>query len=114
MDELKLKDFASRFLYLLHPTPAVCGLPKNEALSFILEHEIHNREFYSGFLGPVNMTSGRGRNSSSLYVNLRCMKLRENTAILYAGCGITVESEPEKEWQETELKANTLLSVIYD
>ncbi len=107
MDEKKLKDFANRFLYLLHPTPAVCGLPKDEALSFILEHEIHNREFYSGFLGPVNINS-----RSTLFVNLRCMQLREKTAVLYAGCGITSDSDPEKEWKETELKANTLLSVI--
>lgn len=101
------KIFAEKFLEGLHPTPAVCGLAKKEALSFIMEHETHNREFYSGFLGPVNIN-----NESHLFVNLRCMKIIENSAVLFIGCGITEGSVPESEWEETELKADTLLSVI--
>jgi len=97
----------TQFLKKIHPTPAVCGLPKNESLSFILEHELHNRDFYSGYLGFINLGG-----DTSLYVNLRCLQLLENTAVLYVGSGIIQESIPENEWQETELKAQTLLSVL--
>ncbi|MFQ5709491.1 MAG: chorismate-binding protein [bacterium] len=95
---------ATRLLQELHPTPAVGGAPKQQALEFIRSHEICDREFYSGFLGPVNM-----KNRSHLFVNLRCMQLKTKSAKLYAGSGITLESDPEKEWFETELKLNTLL-----
>lgn len=94
-------------LNLLHPTSAVCGMPKAPALQFIADHEKFERSFYSGFLGPVNIN-----NESHLFVNLRCMQLLENKAILYAGAGITEDSDPEKEWQETEMKCQTLLDVI--
>ena len=49
---------------------------------------------------------------TSLFVNLRCMQLVIKKAILYAGAGITEDSIPDKEWEETELKLNTLLKVI--
>ena len=80
-----------------------------EALSFIQQHEGYDREFYSGYLGPVNVG-----NKTHLFVNLRCMKIQNNVATLYAGGGITEDSEPEKEWQETEMKCQTmLLSLIH-
>ena len=94
-------------LRLLHPTSAVCGMPREAALTFIQHHETHYRELYSGFLGPVNIDS-----ESNLFVQLRCLKLEGNTATLYAGAGITEESVPEREWIETELKCRTLLNVI--
>lgn len=90
-------------LELLHPTSAVCGMPKSPALQFILENEQYDRAFYSGYLGPVHV-----RNETHLFVQLRCMQLKEGEAILYAGGGITIDSEPEKEWQETEIKFDTL------
>jgi isochorismate synthase len=92
---------------LLHPTSAVCGMPKEPALRFIAEHELHQREFYSGFLGPINI-----QEESHLFVNLRTMKIQNQVATLYAGCGITEDSNPTKEWQETEMKSQTLLSVL--
>jgi isochorismate synthase len=49
---------------------------------------------------------------SKLYVNLRCMQLFDQTAKLYAGAGITFDSIPEKEWDETTLKCHTLLDVM--
>jgi isochorismate synthase len=78
---------------LLHPTSAVCGMPKAPALRIIAEQELHDREFYSGFLGPVNM-----QEESHLFVNLRTMKIVGNEATFYAGCGITEDSNPVKEW----------------
>ena len=100
-------EMGSVMLELLHPTSAVCGTPKTAALAFIKTHEGYNRELYSGFLGPVNVEQ-----ETHLFVNLRCLKIENQTATLYAGGGVTEESVPEKEWQETELKCQTLLSVI--
>lgn len=92
----------------LHPTSAVCGLPKNESMKFIIDIEKHNRKFYSGFLGPVNIDE-----KILLFVNLRCMQVMSNRLILHIGAGITSDSVPEEEWAETEIKADTLLSVIH-
>lgn len=85
----------------LHPTPAVCGLPLEKSLKIIEKNET-NRSIYAGFIG-TNL-----KNDSKLYVNLRCMQIIENTAILYVGAGITAKSIAESEWQETENKAQTL------
>lgn len=120
-----LKDIIS----VLHPTPAVCGLPKQVAKQFILENENYNREFYSGFLGELNLETiaaprtGRRnienraysslRKSTQLYVNLRCMQLQDNIASIYVGGGITETSNPEKEWEETVNKALTIKNVLY-
>jgi isochorismate synthase len=98
---------ANRVLDELHPTSAVCGMPKHQALAFILDHEGYDRRFYSGFLGPVHMDG-----HSSLFVNLRCMQLNDRFASLYVGGGITADSDPASEWRETEMKAETMLSVL--
>ncbi len=98
---------ANQILRRLHPTSAVCGVPKLEALSFILAKERYNRAFYSGFLGPVHLDE-----QSRLYVNLRCMELKQNSALLYVGGGITQDSNPQAEWMETVLKSKTLLDVL--
>jgi isochorismate synthase len=94
-------------LQLLHPTSAVCGMPLEATLNFLKQHEGYDRQFYSGYLGPVNIFQ-----ESNLYVNLRCMQLFENQAILYAGAGVLSDSDPETEWHETEMKMNTLLRII--
>ena len=107
---LENKEFPSlgaTMTNLLHPTSAVCGMPKLSALQFIEQNEHLNRGLYSGYLGPVNMGG-----ISKLYVNLRCMQLFDQTAKLYAGAGITFDSIPEKEWDETTLKCHTLLDVM--
>lgn len=94
-------------LKLLHPTSAVCGMPREESISFLKENENLDRGFYSGYLGPVNY-----QNETHLFVNLRCMQWNEQFATFYAGAGVTLDSNPQKEWDETELKMNTLLDVI--
>lgn len=117
-----------KLILKLHPTPAVCGLPKIDAMQFILDNEHYNREFYSGFLGELNKEtkvqprSGRrnientaytfNKRSTNLFVNLRCMQLQGSKAILYVGGGITKDSNPENEWLETVNKTNTIKSVI--
>lgn len=90
----------------LHPTPAVCGIPLDKSRTLILETESHNRAYYTGFLGPIQP------NMSALFVNLRCMQVFPQAYALYVGGGITRDSDLENEWQETEAKAQTLLSVI--
>ncbi len=101
-------QLGSVMLKLLHPTSAVCGMPREASIQFLQENEPFDRQFYSGYLGPVNY-----QNESHIYVNLRCMQWVKKEAILYAGAGVTLDSTPQKEWEETELKLNTLLKVIY-
>jgi len=98
---------------ILHPTPAVCGFPKDNAKTFILNQEGYDREFYSGFLGELNLDFEKNENSTDLYVNLRCMKIEKNAVNLYVGCGITKDSIPEKEWLETVNKSKTMKQVLY-
>lgn len=113
----------------LHPTPAVCGLPKKTAKQFILDNENYNREFYTGFLGELNIKEKITRNNnrrnvennayasvktvSNLFVNLRCMQLTDKTATIYVGGGITKDSIPEKEWEETVNKTQTMKKVLF-
>lgn len=96
---LKVKN--SQLIGTLHPTPAVCGLPKEESKNFILNNELYNRTFYTGFLGELNNTEKQ----TQLFVNLRCMEIINNNAIIYIGGGITKDSIPKKEWEETVAKA---------
>lgn len=92
----------------LYPTPAVCGIPKDEARQFILEHEGQSRQYYSGFVGPL---SPEGK--TNLFVSLRCMNILEDGSCkLYAGGGLLKESEMEKEWAETEAKLQTIKQVL--
>ena len=112
----KLKTKNLKLLTVLHPTPAVCGLPKEAAKKFILENENYNRSFYTGFLGELNfkntnITSNKTE-KSNLFVNLRCMEVEENLANIYVGGGITKDSNPKKEWQETVAKAKVMKSIL--
>jgi isochorismate synthase len=90
----------------LHPTPAVCGLPRQKANDFILANEDYHRSFYTGFLGELNLPD------SLLYVNLRCMQIRNNLASIYIGGGITKDSNTKKEWEETVAKSRTMKRVL--
>ena len=96
----------------LHPTPAVCGLPKKKAKVFIVENENYDRTFYTGFLGELNSSFAHSDISSDLFVNLRSMQIQDNKAVLYMGCGITKESIPEKEWEESVNKSMTMKRVL--
>lgn len=90
----------------LNPTPAVCGIPRENALSLIRQYEPHNRSLYTGLIGYI------GENESNVYVNLRCMQLlADHSAAIYVGGGITDESNPIAEWEETENKSKTLTNM---
>jgi isochorismate synthase len=94
-------------IQLLHPTPAVCGVPKEIAKAFIDTYEGYDRSFYTGFLGELNRDF-----ASDLFVNLRCMQIENNQAHLYMGCGITKDSNPEKEWKESVNKSMTMKRIL--
>jgi isochorismate synthase len=104
LDADQLVDLAM----ILHPTPAVSGLPVDQAVKLIHEFEPHSRELYAGIIGWL------GKEDSHLYVNLRCARILDERMQLYLGGGFTSDSDVEKEWQETENKARTLLNVIED
>jgi len=103
----ELKNRFSDLLKALHPTPSVGGLPKTEAREFILANENHDRSYYTGFLGPVNI-----ENKTNIFVNLRCLQLFEKQFVLYSGAGITTSSVAENEWTETDNKMMTMMNVI--
>jgi isochorismate synthase len=107
MKSTNFPQLGSVMLRLLHPTSAVCGMPMEAAYDFLVQEEGYDRSFYSGFLGPVNH-----HDNTHLFVHLRCMQIVGNEAWCYAGAGVTIDSIPEKEWEETDIKMNTLLTVI--
>ncbi len=110
-DKNKLKNLIQN----LHPTPAVCGLPKNKAKEFILKNEDYKREYYTGFLGEFNMNkedSNEEFKTTDLYVNLRCMRIEESKIALFVGGGITLDSDPLKEWEETIAKSEVMKTVL--
>lgn len=94
-------------LKALHPTPAVCGFPREKAMNAIRLFEGYERNFYSGFSGIISKNE-----TTSLYVNLRCMQIGAKTLDLYSGGGILSDSELFSEWNETEAKMQTILSII--
>ena len=100
---IKVKsDKVENLIKELHPTPAVCGIPKDICREAISTFENSERELYAGYI--------KVETEDILYyfVNLRCAKIYKNTALLYLGGGINKESSPENEWQETELKAEAI------
>jgi isochorismate synthase len=103
--ELKDNDILG-LLNDLHPTPAVCGIPLKNALEIIDQTEGHERLFYAGYIGPFT------HHQASIFVNLRSAMFVKQKMYLFLGGGITIDSNPEEEWEETELKAETMLSIL--
>lgn len=94
-------------LNTLYPTPAVCGLPKQSSLDFIMGNEYAPRLYYSGFVGPL-----RPEGATHLYVSLRCMRIDSDGCSLYAGGGLLADSKMETEWMETEYKLGTMRALF--
>ncbi|MEM9143719.1 MAG: chorismate-binding protein [Bacteroidota bacterium] len=102
-----LEEGLKPLLEVLHPTPAVCGMPFTAAKDFIAREEGYDRGFYTGFLGEINPVG-----DARFFVNLRCAQIKGDLARIYVGGGITSGSEPEKEWLETVAKSETLLKFL--
>jgi len=91
----------------LHPTPAVCGWPREEATAFIDEHEGFDRRRYAGTVGWVD-----GKGNGTWAVSVRCAELEGTVARVYAGNGIVTDSEPLVELAETRAKLQAMLSAL--
>jgi menaquinone-specific isochorismate synthase len=89
----------------IYPTGAICGEPREKALSLIKKIEDYKRGLYSGLIGYFNLND-----EGEFVVGIRSALLHENKLFAYAGCGIVEGSDPEKEFQETELKLKVILS----
>lgn len=98
---------AEKIASVLHPTPAICGNPKSQAMSTIKIAENHDRDFYCGFGGPYEMNG-----FTNLFVNLRCAAISGNQIALYVGGGITKDSVLENETRECERKAQSILKYL--
>jgi isochorismate synthase len=97
----------------LHPTPAVCGLPREKAKKFIVTNELYDRSYYTGFLGELNIKDTESDfKKTELFVNLRCMSVENDIANVYVGGGITKDSDAKKEWLETVSKSKTMKKVL--
>jgi isochorismate synthase len=96
-------DLVSR----IHPTPAVGGSPRAEALDWIRALEPESRGWYAGGVGWVD-ADGDGE----FAVGIRSIAIRGNQARVFAGAGIVEGSDPEQEWNETELKMQGMLDAI--
>lgn len=107
IDFTSMKDL-NYWLNELQPTPAVCGLPRNEAKNLIHRIERHSRKMYAGAVGMVNAQNAK------LFVQLRCAEWNTNQNLIriYTGGGIMHDSIPENEWIEAENKANVMLRVV--
>ncbi|MDY0104221.1 MAG: isochorismate synthase [Lentimicrobium sp.] len=101
------KNSLPSLIEMLHPTPAVCGWPREKAMQIIRETENYDRDFYAGYVGTFDK-----QGNAALYVNLRCLQIFNNTTVIYAGGGITAGSDPLAEWEETELKSRNMLCAI--
>lgn len=87
----------------LHPTPAVCGIPKEFCKESIQKLEKYPRELYAGYIKI------EAEETVQYFVNLRCARLYQDSVHVFVGGGITAQSSPEKEWIETELKSEAVL-----
>jgi isochorismate synthase len=105
--DFKFDQSVEKILNALHPTPAVCGLPREKARKRISELEKWDRAYYTGYFGTVD-----NQGNYRYFVNLRCAQLFSNGAKIYVGGGILAESDAEAEWLETEMKSKTILSAL--
>ena len=95
------------FYKTFYPTPAFFGTPTETVRKLLPQLEQHSRLYYSGILGNINNPK-----DINLYVNLRCMRIGLNFFHLYTGAGITDDSDPLSEWEETELKLSMMNDII--
>jgi isochorismate synthase len=91
---------------LLHPTSAVCGLPRREARALITATE-GERGWYAGGIGWIDATG-----DGELWVALRCGLLEPGRATVFAGAGIVAGSQPDAEYDETAMKMDAVLRLL--
>ncbi len=105
--QLKAKPALLEIALHLHPTPAVGGLPKAQAVTWIDAHEGTARGWYAGFFGRLD-AEGDGE----LSVSIRCGLVHGRRARVYSGAGIVATSDPAAEYAETALKQRPFLRAL--
>ncbi|ACD91076.1 isochorismate synthase [Chlorobium limicola DSM 245] len=95
----------STVLSVLHPTPAVGGVPKNEAMQHILDLEPFCRGWYAAPVGWIS------RDSAEFAVGIRSALVSEEFTNLYSGAGLVEGSDPDLEWDEIEQKIGDLMAI---
>ncbi len=98
---------AAELAAVLHPTPAVGGTPRDQAVKLIGELEGYDRGFYAGAVGWCD-----GSGDGAFYVSLRCAEIHGQTARVYAGAGIVEGSDPLAEAEETSAKLQAVLRAL--
>jgi isochorismate synthase len=88
----------------LHPTPAVCGFPRQSAYQAIREIETFERGYFTGMIGWCD-----ARGNGEWVVTIRCAEVNQHEMCIYAGAGIVNESSPQSELDETGAKMGTIL-----
>jgi menaquinone-specific isochorismate synthase len=105
--ELKSYIQILKIVDALFPTPAVCGLPKDEAMGIIRKLETHDRGLYSGLIGWMDFEG-----NCELAVAIRSTLVKNNKVTAYAGAGLVKDSNLEEEFIETKLKLDPVLSLF--
>ena len=105
--KLKSKDDIFKIVSSLFPTPAVCGIPKDQSLKMIEKTESFDRGLFSGIIGWFNAD-----NYGEFFVTIRSALVKENKLYAYAGCGIVDGSDAKEEFEETQLKLKPILSLF--
>ncbi|SFD93641.1 isochorismate synthase [Lentibacillus persicus] len=104
---LKEKHSIFDIIDKLHPTPALGGVPTEESLAFIREHEQLDRGWYGAPVGWMDSNL-----HGEFAVAIRSGLIQEKQASLFAGCGIVRDSDPDEEYKETGIKFMPMLSVL--
>ena len=95
-------------IHAIHPSPALSGMPKDKSVNYLQENEPIKREFYSGL---VSISIDDKKYS---FASIRCARFSANQVRYYAGAGITIDSHPEAEWEETLNKIEVLKKALYN
>lgn len=90
----------------LHPTSAVCGMPKRESINFLRESESFDRGLYASPFGVFN------RKFTDIAVAIRCCHVEKSRIDLFSGVGVVPQSDPEMEWKELEQKIQPYLDLL--
>ena len=98
-DDTSIFDLVDR----LHPTPAVGGLPRESALAWLDDNERLDRGWYAGPIGWIGC-DGNGE----FVVAIRSVLMAEGHASAFAGCGLVASSNPADEWEESQVKLQTV------
>jgi menaquinone-specific isochorismate synthase len=103
---LKSGTSNAELIQALHPTPAIGGIPRDQALSFLSKLESFDRGWYGA---PIGMMSPQ---SVSLHVGIRSALIRDRSLHLFAGTGLVKESDAEQEWQELDHKIRPFMELF--